>query len=386
MNKRAFRYMCLLGILILGLGAFTGCQSSTENPIENPGGVDPILYQNGTWTLVGYTVDDYVNAPPAQNAPTITFSPEGKVNGTAACNSYFGEYGFDDETLRMSSMGMTEMWCEGEGIMDLQTLFIQRLQAANSLAMDGDILVLSDGVNEMRFSMNAPSFSFGGTNWLLDSYQVDGAAMPSNRHTLVALYFTPDQVKGYAGCNWIGAQYTLTSDQVTFDGMEMTARACLGDGVMEQESVISTILSGANTYRYEGEALVLEGSSGSVRLRPLGYPVGYPFAGTSWQLKEIRLDGLPVEEINSLAGLTLVFDENTQGVSGSSGCNQFSGTYTLDGLSIQFGPLMGTMMACDVGVMQLESRYLGYLQSARQVVFEQNRLTIIHDDGLLVFE
>ncbi|HWA15499.1 MAG TPA: META domain-containing protein [Gemmatimonadales bacterium] len=46
--------------------------------------------------------------------------------------------------------------------------------------------------------------------------------------------------------------------------------------------------------------------------------------------------------------------------SGFAGCNRFSGTYTVAGDSLRFGPLMSTKMACP-GQDQVEGGYLAAL-------------------------
>lgn len=62
-------------------------------------------------------------------------------------------------------------------------------------------------------------------------------------------------------------------------------------------------------------------------------------AGT-WRITEINGQGVPQD-----IAMTLRFQ--TQGaLSGSGGCNRFSGSYKLSGMALQFGPLAVTRMAC----------------------------------------
>jgi putative lipoprotein len=100
--------------------------------------------------------------------------------------------------------------------------------------------------------------------------------------------------------------------------------------------------------------------------------------GASW----ILADTLPGTEVKALF-------ENGQ-VSGSAGCNSYSGTYvttTVDGMNkIRIGPLASTMMMCEEAVMDQEIAYLAALQSATSYTIEGNLLTILHPDGTLLFE
>ena len=59
---------------------------------------------------------------------------------------------------------------------------------------------------------------------------------------------------------------------------------------------------------------------------------------------------------------TLRFESSAGRVSGFAGCNRFSGSFTVRGDSLAFGPAAATRMACDEG-MQLEQRFLGVLPS-----------------------
>jgi heat shock protein HslJ len=76
--------------------------------------------------------------------------------------------------------------------------------------------------------------------------------------------------------------------------------------------------------------------------------------GTSWSLAEGKSMSIPDE-------VTMTIAFAAPRVSGSSGCNRFTGTYQEDGESISLGPLAGTRMACADAVMTAERAYLAAL-------------------------
>jgi len=81
-----------------------------------------------------------------------------------------------------------------------------------------------------------------------------------------------------------------------------------------------------------------------------------PLTGTTWIL-------VSIDDVAVAAGLegTLAFDAGA--ASGSSGCNTFSGTYTLSGQDLAFGPLATTRMACvDEAASAFEAAYLVALE------------------------
>lgn len=90
----------------------------------------------------------------------------------------------------------------------------------------------------------------------------------------------------------------------------------------------------------------------------------------SWTATE--LDGKPVD------GLT--FDYTTDKVSGTGGCNRFSGPISIEDDAIQIGPLASTKMMCE-GKSEIETQYFTALESARSFAVEGDSLTLRAEDG-----
>ena len=53
--------------------------------------------------------------------------------------------------------------------------------------------------------------------------------------------------------------------------------------------------------------------------------------------------------------------------SGSGGCNDYSGSYTLDGTSVTIGPLASTRKACEQEIMDQEMAFFAALQTPATV-------------------
>ena len=82
--------------------------------------------------------------------------------------------------------------------------------------------------------------------------------------------------------------------------------------------------------------------------------------------RESKLESLGGEAIPAATGgrpVTVMFAADGR-VSGSGGCNRFSGSYTLSGDALELGPLAATKMACPA--MELESRVFAALQAVRR--------------------
>jgi heat shock protein HslJ len=78
--------------------------------------------------------------------------------------------------------------------------------------------------------------------------------------------------------------------------------------------------------------------------------------------------------------------ENTEGgVSGSAGCNNFFGSYEVNGTDIAIGPLNSTRKACGgpAGVMEQEQQFLSALETASTFQFVGERLGLRTETGAL---
>lgn len=108
----------------------------------------------------------------------------------------------------------------------------------------------------------------------------------------------------------------------------------------------------------------------------------------SWELVTLQAAGQPAEETTG-AGLTIAFAADGR-VSGSGGCNQFSGTFTVatEG-QLAFLPLAATARAClQSGVAEREARYFATLREVGGYLLDGTtglRLTFEHQGMQLAY-
>jgi heat shock protein HslJ len=110
-------------------------------------------------------------------------------------------------------------------------------------------------------------------------------------------------------------------------------------------------------------------------------PAGQPgLSGTKWILTEFNGAAPITDHIP-----TLEFGADGQ-VTGDSSCNQYFGSYTIDGETLNFGQLGSTMMGCEEPVMQQEISFLQTLGTAAIFTVAGDILTITTAaDATLVF-
>lgn len=100
-----------------------------------------------------------------------------------------------------------------------------------------------------------------------------------------------------------------------------------------------------------------------------------PLDGTSWYVSAIHDSPVLEKPI-----LSVEFKDGTVG--GSSGCNSYSGDYTIRGNNISIESIAMTLMACmDMAVMEQESTFLENLENAQTFTLSENQLVIFGADG-----
>lgn len=98
-----------------------------------------------------------------------------------------------------------------------------------------------------------------------------------------------------------------------------------------------------------------------------------PIEGPVWDL-------IVPDDSLSGTGATLSLVDGTATVHG--GCNTFFGPYVLDGDSLSFGELAGTMMACDAAESEVEDYFLGGLDEvAAYDLLDDGMLQLLDADG-----
>jgi heat shock protein HslJ len=133
---------------------------------------------------------------------------------------------------------------------------------------------------------------------------------------------------------------------------------------MEQETAYLAALEMASSYQFEDQRLILLDSEGR---RVVDYLEGRTFglSETVWYLQNFNNGNEAIVSVLEGSEITAYFDEDGH-LSGTAGCNNYSGSYQVDGekIAIELGPL--TMMFCEQpeGAMGQETAYLGALESA----------------------
>lgn len=218
--------------------------------------------------------------------------------------------------------------------------------------------------------------------WILINYGPEAEPITPLPNAQVTATFADGMVQGNASCNSYSAPYTLNGSMITIEQVVRTEMACIGDGIMQQEDAYLQALHEAQSFSIDGDTLTITYDGGILRFESAPPPPEASLEGTLWELHTF-VEG---DAATSLVDGTEITAQFANGqVSGTAGCNQYSGTYTLENTTIAIDLESFTMMACPQSVMQQEDTFVMALESSSQLGLEQDQLTLIHGGGELIF-
>ncbi len=217
-----------------------------------------------------------------------------------------------------------------------------------------------------------------GTAWTLKSYDVSGTATDVPAGTVVDAKFAEGKVSGFAGCNTYNGPATIDGAKLTIGALATTMKAC-EDAVTAVETAYLANLGKSATFTATADGLTIFDADGKALLT-------YVPAAANPLLGEWNVTGYNDPGRQATVGpvadteLTVTFAEDGT-VSGSSGCNTFTGEYKLEGDALTVGPLASTMMACEQPAMDQETQFLAALQTPTTVETSGTTVTLRDADG-----
>ncbi|MCM1984971.1 META domain-containing protein [Lyngbya confervoides] len=227
----------------------------------------PASLETALWALTQYSnaAGEVVPVQATNEPPTIQFRA-GQVRGVASCNRFFGTYTLEGRSLSLQLKGITKMACPGSVEAQEQAVLAALQQVRAYTMADGAMQLLDDSGNSVLTFTQVAAPPLINTPWQLMSYNNgQGAVVSAMSGVVVTAQFHDDgRLTGIAGCNHYMANYVSTENTLAIAPSVRTRKLCRQpDGVMEQESAYLKILETAETYRIEGERLILVNSAGA---------------------------------------------------------------------------------------------------------------------------
>jgi heat shock protein HslJ len=407
--------MLILTILLAGCTSQPGIPgpSATAGPTEAPvvaPAATPALASSSfptgvNWRLFSYTdgkggMSNVIGDQPI----TALFRADGTVTGSSGCNQYTAAYTTTGSSVKITP-GISTMMACAPAVMDQESRYFSLMSNAATYSVNGDNLLFFDSTGKAILAYNRPldtpvtmsvQAPVIGT-WDLLTYNNGNNAMESVLlGTNISAVFTPDgKIAGSSGCNEYTALYSLHGTTLGITQIKSTKMAC-DPGIMTQENQYLALLAKVSTYEMKGDQMNLYTVLGE---KVLQYKKGQPAISTvtpkstplisprtlvgTWVLKSFTDGKGGSVPVLAAAPINAKFQQDGS-LSGSSGCNQYTTTYSTSGESISISQAATTMMACEPAVMTQETVYLTLLQKAGKFVIYGDSMTLYDSTGAVL--
>ncbi len=340
----------------------------------------PVSLTGGTWVMTGYNNGKgaVVSALPDTKVTAI-FGADGRLSGSAGCNTYSAPYTVDGNKIKIGMAISTMMACE-QPVMDQEALYLAAIQTAATYRIEGSKLELRDATGALVASyilQPGGASALVGPTWVMTMYNngkqaVVGALADTE---VTAVFGADGQLSGSAGCNRYSAPYTVDGNKIKIGLAISTMMAC-EQPIMDQEAQYLAAIQQAATYNIQGTKLELRDATGALQASYSQQPAGASaLVGPTWLMtaynngKQAVVSGVADTEV------TAVFGADGQ-LSGSAGCNRYNAPYTVDGEKITIGAPATTRMMCPQPIMEQEAQYLAAIQLAATYNVQGSRLDL----------
>lgn len=197
------------------------------------------------------------------------------------------------------------------------------------------------------------------TYWKL--VELNGKAIDNDslmREPYIQFDSEQNRISGTGGCNGFGGTYKLTADnKIKFSELLSTMMAC---PKMEIEIELMDAIKQTSKYSILNNILSLQGPEKAVLAKfeainkkdevvfiKVGVPASMAKLDGEWELDHLATNENALEKLFPNKLPTIRFNTQRSHVSGNDGCNQYNGTYTLNGYSLRFGAMASTRMYCE---------------------------------------
>ncbi len=229
--------------------------------------------ENMEWRLAAINADEL---PVPENIEITIRLSAGRVNGKAACNSYFGEYSLaPDHQLKFSgNLGATMMACPPP-VEEWERRYLQVLPEVASYRFQEEYLLLLGKEKEtlLRFRMHQPP-SLESTRWQAVGINNGRGGVVSSAITpRVLLRFAEGRLTGNGGCNRLQGIYRARDGVIAIEQLALTRMHCNEPkGLMAQEQQLMDALARASVFEIRSDHLEIRDAAGALLIRLVPKP------------------------------------------------------------------------------------------------------------------
>jgi heat shock protein HslJ len=346
-------FLTTISLFLFGL-AITSAQEEPTDPLA------------GTrWQLVSYAETPVL----PDSTISLIFGDDMRVSGSSGCNTYGTAYSINEGAIAFEMAISTRMACMTDGVMEQESAYLQALPTVTTYEIVDDQLILTYDGGQLIFM----ALKLENTEWRLVSYGASDEPITVIGENPITLTFGDDMsVSGSGGCNTYGGGYAISNSTISFSDVFYTEMACMGEGIMAQESAYLGALGSTSFFVQTDKTLRIDYADGQLTFERV-----YRLANTSWQL--VSFDDVTPVVAGSV--VTITFGDDMR-VSGSGGCNSYGGRYSINEGAIVFSEVISTLMACvDETIGAQEGSFFFGLEKATTYEISADELVIYYGDG-----
>lgn len=220
--------------------------------------------------------------------------------------------------------------------------------------------------------------SIEGTSWQMTHL---GQQQPVPGTVVTIQFDDSGRVNGTGGCNSYAGPYEVERADISMGPFSTTLMGCPG-AVGVQETAYLAALQVTTNYAVDGDTLTFFNSEGETLITYAR--LSTDLAGTAWDVTSYNTGTEAVRSLIIGTEITLSFGPDGT-VAGNASCNDYTGSYEVEGDQVTIGPLASTQKACGEpeGIMEQEMQYMTALQTATVYAITNARLEIRDGSGAL---
>ena len=235
------------------------------------------------------------------------------------------------------------------------------------------------GQTNSTLSQAGATGALASTSWKLT--ELGGKPFTNPPEQQITLAFDASgRVSGSGTCNRYNGPYEQNGNALSFGPAAATRMMCLD---MKTEDAYFAMLPKVASFARQGDLLTFFDKEGSAlatfSAEAVAGAASSSLVSTGWTLME--LNGKPFIPVEKHP-VTMIFDASGDKVSGSGGCNRYSGSYKLDGNKLTFGNQAVTAMLC--ADMTGETAYFAMLPKVASFQRLGESLTLFDKNGTAI--
>jgi len=368
--------LVLAAMLVLGCGSTSTVTQSPVAAAASAASSPGVAIEGVEWGLKQQSNGSAMAEVPAGTLASLLLD-QGDASGTGGCNQFTSTYTLSGSSLTFGALLTTKAAC-AEATTSVETAYFGNLAKVASYTSDGTTLTLSDSSGKALLGYGSVPVPASVGSWVITGYY-NGSAMaaPLAGTFLTLLVGSDGTLTGSSGCNHYFGSYALDGNAVKVSPLASTKATCPSSDVQDQETQFLAALQMTEAYTKDANGLTL---TNSTKLSGATVVTATPahtedYVG-AWQAIGINSGNGSLNPPAAGRPVTAIFRASGQ-VEGSTGCNAFSGPYTVNGESMSIGPLLSTYAACDSPLMETQQQqYLNSLQATATWSVDQGALIL----------